>query len=152
MRLFPIVAAALLLCACGSSDTMRPEDRGTRLLTLPNGFNVRVETRVRPDDILRGAMFRDSMPEDRGLLMRHQKAGPLPTFLYQVKFPLDLLWLDETGRVVEIARDVPPCPAGTVASQCPVYGSIRTPARYVLQLAAGMAKKQGLAVGTRIEL
>lgn len=131
---------------------MRPEDRGTRLITLPNGSELRIETRTNPEDILRGAMFRDSLPENRGYLMRHAKAGPLATFMYQIKFPLDLLWLDDTGRVIEIIHSAPPCPANFSASQCPVYGSMQRPARSVLQLAGGVAKKQGLTIGTKLDL
>jgi uncharacterized protein len=152
MRSLPILLALLLLSACGSSDVMRPEDRGTRLVTLPNGSDLRVELRTNPEDILRGAMFRDAMPENRGLLMRHQKVGPLPTFLFQVKFPMDLIWLDDGGRIVEVIHNVPPCPEGMRASQCTVYGSRRAPARYVLLVAAGVAKKQNLTIDAKVVL
>jgi len=152
MRSILFLLTALTLCSCGPSDTMRPEDRGTRLITLPNGKDIRVEVRSNPEDILRGAMFRESLPEERGFLMRHAKAGPLPTFMYQVKFPLDLLWLDDNGRIVEIVHSAPPCPPGLTARQCPVYGSMRANARSVLQLAGGVAKKQGLTIGTRLDL
>ena len=131
---------------------MRPEDRGTKLIGLPNGQEIRVEVRTNPEDILRGAMFRTSLPEDRGYLMRHAKPGPLPTFMYQVKFPLDLLWLDEQGRILQLIPNAPPCPPGLKATQCPVYGSMRATAHSVLQLAGGVAKKQGLAAGGKINL
>ena len=152
MRMILFLSAALCLGACGnSSDVMRPEDRGTRLITLPNGKTIRAEVRFRQEDVLRGAMFRDSMAEDHGILLLFKQTGFYPTFTYQVKFPLDLLWFDDKGTIVQLVPNAPPCPEGRKASECPVYGGT-APARAVLQIPAGVAKKQGLAQGMKLEL
>ena len=152
MRMILFLSAVLCLGACGNpADVMRPEDRGTRLITLPNGHTIRAEVRFRQEDVLRGAMFRDAMPEDRGILLLFKQIGYYPTFTYQVRFPLDLLWFDNKGNVVQIVENAPPCPEGRKASECPVYGG-SVPARAVLQLAGGVAKKQGLAKGMKMDL
>jgi uncharacterized protein len=147
-----VILFGVLLGACGAGqDAIRPEDRGTRLVVLPDGGRIRLEIKTRAEDILRGAMFRERMPEDRGLMMLFTKTGTHPTFLYQVRFPLDIVWLDEKSRIVEIAHSAPPCPEGRKASECPAYGS-RLPARTVLHLAGGVAKKHNLMVGTKLDL
>jgi Uncharacterized conserved protein len=43
--------------------------------------------------------------------------------MFQVKFPLDIFWLDTSRRVVEISADTPPCK--TPAKQCPNYGGTK---------------------------
>ena len=152
MCLILFLSAVLCLGACGnSSEVMRPEDRGTRLIVLPNGAKIRAEVRFRQEDVMRGAMFRDAMPEDRGILLLFKQTGHYPTFLYQVKFPLDLLWFDDKGLIVQLVHNAPPCPVERKASQCPVYGGT-APARAVLQIAGGVAKKNGLSQGMRLDL
>ena len=130
---------------------MKPEDRGTRLVTMPGGEKVRVEIRIRQEDVLRGAMFRDSLPPERGIALFYRKAGKYPMFTYQVKMPLDHVWVDERGTIVEVVAHTPPCPTGLKASQCPVYGGNQV-AKAVLLLADGMAARYGLQPGIKVDL
>ena len=69
--------------------------------------------------------------------------------MYQVKIPLDIIWLDRDLRIVEIARNVPPCPS-TSARACPTYGG-HAQALYVIEVNAGFAAKNGLREGERVD-
>lgn len=59
--------------------------------------------------------------------------------------PLDIFWLDSKGQVVYIARDV-------ATSTYPNVLYPATPARYVLETAAGFARARGIATGTLLQL
>ena len=147
-RLALFVAVAFLT-AC-SEPTTRPEDIGTRLITMPGGQKVRVEVKIRGEDIMRGMMFREKLDPDRGMMFLHKPPGKYAYWMYQVKIPLDIIWMDEQGNIVEISPNTPPCPQAS-ASLCPVYGGSQK-AQVVLELAAGMAAKYGLATGMRVSL
>ena len=58
---------------------------------------------------------------------------------------LDIVWIDGSGRVLFVSADTPPCPA----DPCPTYGP-EAPATTVLEIAAGMAAKEKVTVGSRI--
>jgi len=60
--------------------------------------------------------------------------------MFQVKIPLDIIWMDSNRRIVEISGDTPSCQ--TKASQCPTYGG-REMAQFVLELAGGEAQRRG---------
>ncbi len=68
--------------------------------------------------------------------------------MYQVRIPLDMIWMDSDHRIVEISADTPPC--NTARDLCPTYGG-HARAQFVLELAGGMAAKYGLKTGDRIE-
>jgi uncharacterized membrane protein (UPF0127 family) len=64
-----------------------------------------------------------------------------------MRFPLDLIWLDGDGRVLAILENVPPCDA----SPCPLYepeGTSNSTA--VLELPASAARVRGIVVGGRV--
>ena len=65
--------------------------------------------------------------------------------MYQVKIPLDMVWMDKNRRVVEMAENVPPCKTAK-ASECPTYGGERL-SMFVLELPAGYARKHGIREG-----
>ena len=139
----------IFLVAC-SEPTTRPEDIGTRVITMPGGQVVRVEVKMLAEDIMRGMMFREKLDPDRGMLFLHKPPGKYTYWMYQVKIPLDIIWMDAEGNIVEIAANTPPCQKA-VASQCPVYGGSKV-AQVVLELAGGMAAKFGLTTGMRVSL
>ena len=136
---------ALLTGCGGGADPV--DEYNTAKITLPDGTVIRAEVMRREEDMRRGMMFRDSVPENRGMLFIHGTPGKYNYFMYQVKIPLDIIWMDSRNSVVEISENTPPCT--TKASECPVYGG-KQDSLVVLELAAGQAKKHGIRVGTTI--
>jgi uncharacterized membrane protein (UPF0127 family) len=146
LSVFLCATAALLLAAC-SSKPISVDEFNTLVVTLPDGFEVRSEIMTHPEDMVRGMMFRDSLAEDRGMIFLHGEPGKYTYWMYQVKVPLDIIWMDTKGRIVEISANTPPCE--TNASECPKFGG-NEGAAIVLELKAGSAAKHNLRVGMRL--
>jgi hypothetical protein len=68
--------------------------------------------------------------------------------MFQTRIPLDIIWLDEDRRVVEISAHTPPC-GNSDPGNCPNYGG-QVPSKYVLELAAGEGEAHGIDVGDQI--
>ncbi len=147
MRSSVLFLLAMILAGCGSKPTAL-DDYGTRLVTFPNRKQVRAEVMIDPQDLARGMMFRDSLAPDRGMLFFHREPGNYPYWMYNVRIPLDMIWMTSDHHVVEIVANVPPCKSGP--SDCPNYGG-HVRAQYVLELAGGMAAKYGLKDGDTLE-
>lgn len=144
-----IVLFALVLCGCaGEATTSTVDDFATRPVTLPDGAEIRAEVMIHQKDIARGMMFRDSLPEGRGMLFIHSSPGRYQYWAYQVKVPLDIVWLDKQRRVVEVVANAAPCV--TKASQCPQFGGAQE-ALVVLELPAGAAAKHGIKTGEVVQ-
>jgi uncharacterized membrane protein (UPF0127 family) len=68
---------------------------------------------------------------------------------YQVKFPIDTIWMDGEHTVVEIVANMPPCSA-KAAGECELYGGKQL-SRYSLEVPAGFAAKNGVRVGDKLD-
>ncbi len=145
---FTLVLSLAILAGCGE-ETVTMDTFNTRVVTLPDGFKIRAEVMVKPEDMMRGMMFRDSLAEDHGMLFLHGEPGKYPYWMYQVRIPLDIIWMDRNGRIVEMSPNTPPCK--TNANACPNYGGNET-ALMVLELAAGSIEKHKLHLGARLRL
>ena len=121
----------------------------SRAVTMPNGKTIYAEMAIQYAEMVRGLMFRDSIAADRGMLFLHNKMGKYPYWMYQVRIPLDIIWMNHDKQVVEILANVPPCPSAK-SSECPTHGGTQE-AQFVLELGSGMAAKYGVAVGTKID-
>ena len=144
-KALPVLAAAfLLVSACGPKATGEGELNTTEI-TFPNGRTVLAETMRQQVDQMRGMMFRDSLAKDRGMLFVHPSEMNVPYWMYQVRIPLDIIWMDHQRRIVEISANTPACTAKS-SHDCPSYGG-NEKARYVLELAGGGAALYGLKVG-----
>lgn len=123
------------------------EEFNLRPVTLPDGTVIKAEVMTKETDMRRGMMFRDSFPEGRGMLFVHGTPGQYGYWMYQVRIPLDIVWMDRLGKIVEISENTPPC--RTQASQCPTYGGTKT-ALVVLELPAGYGRKHDVTPGNVI--
>ncbi len=115
---------------------------------MPNGKTITAEVMTNPVDMSRGMMFRDTLAANRGMLFIHGSPGRYAYWMFQVKIPLDIIWMDQNRRVVEISANTPPCPSKS-ARDCPNFGG-HEEAMYVLELAGGMAAKYGVEKGSVI--
>jgi uncharacterized membrane protein (UPF0127 family) len=137
-------ATFLVLCGCGSK-TSEVDGLNTTEITFPNGKTVIAETKVSTAEQMLGMMFRDSLAKDRGMLFINRAEENVPYWMYQVRIPLDIIWMDHQRRIVEISANTPACTAKS-SRDCPSYGG-HEKARYVLELAGGGAAMYGLKVG-----
>jgi hypothetical protein len=141
------LAASSALTGCGGgSEGLNALN--SREVTLPDGTVILAETAVRPEELAKGLMYRESLAANRGMIFFHMTEGFNPYWMKNCKIALDMIWMDQGRRIVEIAAGVPPCPPETVT--CPSYGG-HEKAMYVLELGAGQAAKHGLKKGQRIE-
>jgi uncharacterized protein len=144
-----LLALALLLSGCASPTPSEPSSGlSTLAVTLPNGVEIQAELAVTPEQQMRGLMLRDALPPNGGMLFIFPETEERGFWMYQTRFPLDIIWLDENRRVVEISAHTPPC-VDLDARNCPSYGG-QARSKYVLELAAGEADAHGLEIGDMI--
>jgi uncharacterized membrane protein (UPF0127 family) len=139
------LVAALLLALAPALHAAAPEIP----LHLPSGRTITAELMLTPEDRSRGLMFRKSLPQDRGLLFVFEEAGHYPFWMKNCNFPIDIVWLDEAGRVVYVAEKVPHCQK----DPCPNYGPSgpSKPALYVLEINAGQAQREKIVRGAKLD-
>jgi uncharacterized membrane protein (UPF0127 family) len=134
----PALATALICTGCSAT--------ATRLTVAPSvtlgGHVFIVEVATTPEQQAHGLMDRSSMPADHGMLFVFQQDAPLTFWMKDTLIPLDMLFFDANHRLVAIQTDAQPCKA----DPCRVYPS-DVPARYVLELNAGVAGKLGARKG-----
>ncbi len=139
----------MALVACSGTQSSGPVSRLPVMpVTLPNGAVIQAEVASTPAEQARGLQFRDELAPDRGMIFHFFDMRERPFWMYKTRIPLDVLWLDGRGLIMEMSTDIPPCES-EIARDCPTYGG-KIPSKYVLELAAGQATAHGLKLGDRI--
>ena len=105
----------------------------------------KIEVMSSPGDRARGLMFRDSLPEGYAMFFVFEQPGKLAFWMKNMKFPIDILWLNDQERVVHIEPNVPPC----VKASCPAY-SPPVDALYVLEIPAGNAVSKNILLNSQL--
>ncbi|HUU38154.1 MAG TPA: DUF192 domain-containing protein [Candidatus Desulfaltia sp.] len=113
---------------------------------FPDGFAVIAELAVNDEERARGLMFREQIHEDQAMLFLFAEEDIHSFWMKNMRFPIDILWLDRGKRIVHIEARVPPCPR----EPCPTYVPAAA-AAFVLELQSGCAEKHGLRVPDRLE-
>lgn len=93
----------------------------------------------------RGLMFRETLPENQGMLFIFDQEGKHSFWMKNTLIPLDIIWLDQARNVVFIGQNVPPCDA----PQCPGINPQKS-AKYVLEINGGLCDKINLRPGDRL--
>ena len=70
-----------------------------------------------------------------------EPAGHMAFWMKNTLIPLDMIWVDQDMRIVSLAHNVQPCKV----QECPSYDPGATPARYVLEVNGGLARKYDFA-------
>lgn len=95
-------------------------------------------------ELQRGLMFRKDMPQDHGMLFVFPKPQFASFWMKNTFIPLDIIFIRGDGRVSSIAHHAVPHDLTMLKSTEAV--------RFVVELNAGQAKKQGIDAGDHVEL
>lgn len=137
----------LFACAQDLTVPKVPRRPADTLVMLPDGSTVHVELAKTEAERNFGLMERTSLPQGRGMLFIHEQPGRYGYWMYDCKIGLDIIWMDQNHRIVEMSPNTPPCKGKS--NTCPSYGGHET-SIYVLELPVGSIKAHQLAVGQTV--
>ena len=101
-----------------------------------------VEMAVNDTDRAKGLMYRKELPEGRGMLFDFRREQDVAMWMQNTYISLDMLFIRSDGRILRIAENTEPHSTRIVSSG--------GPAKAVLEVIAGTAKKYGIAPGDRV--
>lgn len=113
---------------------------------LPGGRTLCVEIADTPEEQARGYMFRESVGEGEGMLFLMGDLDFHPFWMRNCRVSLDIIWMDETWRIVHVAESVPPCGDG---DPCPPVVPMQK-SLYVLEVAGGTGAALGIRPGATL--
>jgi len=93
-----------------------------------------------------GLMFREELGETEGMLFIFDSEATHSFWMKNTLIPLDLIWVNENMEIVHIEHAVP-----CTTPSCPSYTPSR-PAKYVVEVNAGVVYGKGIKIGDPIIL
>jgi hypothetical protein len=135
-----LAALAVLILSVGQAFAA-PLERVT-IQTTGGLRTFQVEVVDTPETRARGLMFRKSLPRGQGMLFDFKTEQPAGFWMENTYIPLDIIFIDTSGRIITIAENTTPLSLETIPS-----GGV---ARGVLEINGGLAKKLGIKVGDRV--
>ncbi len=124
--------------------TPAPQHLSTITVRAPKATLVLQVARTEREREL-GLMSVTKLAPHTGMLFVFGQDAPVEFWMKDTLIPLDMVFIGADGRVRTIASDVPVVPPNTPDDAIPRRAAS---AKYVIELAAGEAARDGLATGT----
>ena len=144
-RPFLLLLLSLLLAAPATPARAQLAEFPTAELTIvgasgPHKFTVEVATT--PAQLEQGLMFRRSLAADAGMLFDFKTPTMATMWMKNTLIPLDMLFVDARGRIVNIQERAVPESLATISAAAPV--------RAAIELNGGTASRLGIRPGDRV--
>ncbi|OGD86235.1 hypothetical protein A2164_03890 [Candidatus Curtissbacteria bacterium RBG_13_35_7] len=113
--------------------------------------NLTILAEVAKDDKIKtkGLAKRDELPIGEGMLFVFDKSGQHRIWMKDMRFPIDIIWIDSTKKIVDIKQNAVIEP-NKDDDALTIY-SPKTEALYILEINAGLASLNNLAIGSLVE-
>jgi uncharacterized membrane protein (UPF0127 family) len=138
-----LAVGALLALHCASRAPESAARPRVVVETASGGRHaVTVELARTDAERARGLMHRSELAEDAGMLFLFGESGDHSFWMKETLIPLDMIFIDDEGRIVGIVERAEP---RTLSPR-----SVGAPSRYVLEVNGGWARSRGVARGDRV--
>lgn len=114
-----------------------------RVITARGPHAFRVEVARTPQEQAKGLMFRTEMGADEGMLFPYDQPHVLSFWMRNTVLSLDLVFIDEQRRIINIAENAVPYSEQSILSDAPGIA--------VLELNGGRARELGIVAGDKVE-
>jgi uncharacterized membrane protein (UPF0127 family) len=140
----PLALAALLAMACARQKADPGGDGPRVVIETAAGarHTVRVELARTEPERRKGLMNRPSLGADAGMLFLFEESEDHGFWMMNTLIPLDLIFIDDAGRIVGIVERAVP--------HSTEHRSVGVPSRYVLEVNGGWARAHGVSPGDRV--
>jgi uncharacterized membrane protein (UPF0127 family) len=148
------VSGFKLMCGDAIGQTERTKSEELNATSLPHKVKITISNVILQADVAlsseeqtKGLSIKDSLKSNEGMIFPYESPRTLSFWMKDMKFPIDILWLDADKKVVHIEEGLQPC---SPLLPCPSY----TPdvqAQYVLETVAGFSSANEITMGTPVE-
>jgi uncharacterized protein len=144
-RAFLLLAVLLATAPPGRAAEPQLQQFATAPLTIvsasgPHHFTV--ELAQSPAQMEQGLMFRRTLAPDAGMLFDFKQPTVATMWMHNTLIPLDMLFVDQQGLIVNIAQRTVPESDATIAAAAPVHA--------VIELNGGTADRLDIKPGDRV--
>lgn len=140
VRLTALAALCALAVVSVAIAAVKLEPLTFETASGPKTFQIEVADTPKQREV--GLMYRRSMPEDHGMLFDFGRPQDISMWMQNTYVSLDMVFVGEDGRVTRVAENTEPLSTRIISSE--------GPARYVVELLAGSAKRIGLKSGDKV--
>ena len=111
------------------------------------GYELSAEIPVTGELMSKGLSVKNQLRENESMLFVYEEPLRHTFWMKDMKFPIDIIWLDSNGKIVHIEENLMPCPLVLI---CPSYAP-NADSQYVLETIAGFAQRHNISLGTTIK-
>jgi uncharacterized protein len=140
---FLLALAAVAILARAPAFAGEGQFEPLSIATATGTHRFSVEVMRTPPELEKGLMYRTSMPGDHGMLFDFQSEQSVMMWMKNTYIPLDMIFMDKTGKVVGIIANAKPMSEQILSVLAPTYA--------VLELNGGEAAKIGLKLGNMVK-
>ncbi|HEV3156045.1 MAG TPA: DUF192 domain-containing protein [Candidatus Baltobacteraceae bacterium] len=167
-RMVALLALCLVSCSGSGADNQaycspavftgtpsRPFGSGSQPLTCrtlelqTSGGSLQLAVAAKEADREHGLMFVHDLPPDVGILFVFVGESRHSFWMKNTLIPLDMLFIDAFGKVTSVAENVPASTESTPENRVATRDGF---GRYVIELAAGSAKRLHLQSGSKLAI
>jgi len=123
-----------------------PQKRSDNIVCFESSC-IYVELATTPKEMTTGLMNRTSLPENMGMLFIFDEEGIHNFWMKNTLIPLDMIWLDENGKIVYIKKNAQPC----YVPICPAFGP-GSSSKYGLEVNGGYTERNKINVGGKASI
>lgn len=106
---------------------------------------IQIEVADSEEEIAQGLSGKEALEKGNGLLFIFETSGKYGFWMKDMRFPIDIIWMDESFTVVGVERRVSP-------ETFPAIFYPEMDVKYVLEVSAGVADELGIDRGSRASL
>lgn len=114
---------------------------------IVKAFDLNADIPIISEQMSKGLAVKNQLKENEAMLFVFEKPGRHSFWMKDMKFPIDIIWLDRNGKVVHIEKNLQPCISVLI---CTDY-SPNTDSQYVLETVSEFTQRHNISVGTDID-
>jgi uncharacterized protein len=118
-----------------------------RVNVTVNGLVLVADISVTNEQRTKGLSVKDGLAENEAMLFVFDNEAEHTFWMKDMKFPIDIIWIDSDKTIVHIEHNLQPCGYGLL---CPTYKPGQD-SLYVLETVSGFAEKHNVVQGTRVQ-
>jgi uncharacterized membrane protein (UPF0127 family) len=142
MRRFFLALSLFILASLAQAQELQKNE-----ITIFNKHGEKyqfiVDVAESEEDKARGLMYRKTLNVNSGMLFLHQRESSQLMWMKNTLIPLDMLFIDKTGKITRIVERTIPRSLNTISSRGKVLA--------VLELRGGTVSKLGIKTGDKVK-